>query len=39
MIINNSKKYLSQLTPMSIDVEKVKASVTETRSKMITSFG
>jgi hypothetical protein len=38
MIINNSKKYLQHLTPMAIDVEKVKGSVNETKSKLLLSF-
>jgi hypothetical protein len=38
MIINNSKKYLQQLTPMAIDVEKVKGSVNETKSKLLLTF-
>jgi hypothetical protein len=38
MIINHSKKYLQQLTPMAIDVEKVKGSVNETKSKLLVTF-
>lgn len=38
MIINHSKKYLQQLTPMAIDVEKVKGSVNETKSKLLLTF-
>lgn len=38
MIINNSKKYLSQLTPMSFDLEKVRSSVTTTRDKLLATY-
>lgn len=38
VIISNSKKYLEGLTPLTLDVEKVKASITETRSKLMLSF-
>jgi hypothetical protein len=38
LIISNSKKYLEGLTPLTLDVEKVKASINETKSKLMTSF-
>ncbi len=38
MVINNSKKYLEQLTPMNIDVNKVKSSINETREKLLLKY-
>ena len=37
-IINTSKKYLEGLTPLTLDVDKVKTSISETRSKLLASF-
>lgn len=39
LVISNSKKYLQGLTPLTLDVEKLKASIGETRSKLMGSFG
>jgi hypothetical protein len=39
MVISNSKKYLQGLTPLTLDVEKLKASIGETRGKLMVSFG
>ena len=39
LVISNSKKYLQGLTPLTLDVEKLKASIGETRSKLMASFG
>jgi hypothetical protein len=38
IIINQSKKYLQQLTPMNIDSTKIKASINETKTLMIEKF-
>ena len=38
VIINNSKKYLEGLTPLALDVEKVKASITGTRDSLLAAF-
>jgi hypothetical protein len=39
LVISNSTKYLQGLTPLTLDVEKLKASIGETRNKMMASFG
>lgn len=38
VIINQSKKYLQQLTPMNIDANKIKTSINDTKAKMIEKF-
>jgi hypothetical protein len=39
LVISNSKKYLQGLTPLTLDVEKLKASIGDTRNKLMASFG
>ena len=39
LIINNSLKYLQGLTPLSLDVEKLRGSVLETKTKLLATFG
>lgn len=38
VIINQSKKYLQQLTPMNIDSTKIKTSINDTKANMIEKF-
>ena len=38
LIINNSQKYLTGLTPLSLDVEKIRATIKETKTKVLTSY-
>lgn len=38
LIINNAKKYLSGLTPLSLDIDKLRTSVKDTKSKLLTTF-
>lgn len=38
MVISNSKKYLQGLTPLTLDVEKLKVSIGDTRGKLMASF-
>lgn len=38
LIINNSKKYLEGLTPLALDVEKVKTSVSNTKDNLLKTF-
>ena len=38
IVINSSKKYLSQLTPMNIDSVQLKKSIEETKGKLIEKF-
>jgi len=38
VIINQSKKYLQQLTPMNIDSTKIKTSINDTKANTIEKF-
>ena len=38
IIINNSKKYLQQVTPLTLDVEKLKVNIKQTQNKLLSSY-
>ena len=38
IVISQSKKYLSHLTPVNIDTAKIKVSVEETKTKLLEKF-
>lgn len=38
MVINQSRHYLEQLTPMNIDSSKIKVSIDETKTRLVQKF-